>query len=251
MNQLTYQQLSTEYYERERPSAPPAAFAFYLQNAKSVTGPVLEPMCGSGRFLIPLCQAGIEMHGFDPSSHMLNKLQERCFSEGIEAAVWQKSFQEFPMDRSYDLIIIPGGSFPLIANLTEAKACLEKAHKLLNKGGRLLFDIENKQSTKHLNSNWKGNLKTLEDGRVLMRSRLSQAIDSHLATIVEKYELIDGSQLIQTECEIFNVRYYPLELMQSLIKEAGFKEVKHFKPFDREQLPSQEDEVVVFEAMKS
>ncbi len=51
---VPYGSLCTEYYELERPNAPEDALRCYLQFAQEAHGPILEPMCGSGRFLIPL-----------------------------------------------------------------------------------------------------------------------------------------------------------------------------------------------------
>ena len=56
----TYQNLCTEYYGLDKPSAPEDALAYYLEHAKEAKGPILEPMCGTGSFLIPLFGAGFE-----------------------------------------------------------------------------------------------------------------------------------------------------------------------------------------------
>ena len=38
---------------------------------------ILEPFCGSGRILLPLVEAGHEVHGIDRSEHMLQVLGTR------------------------------------------------------------------------------------------------------------------------------------------------------------------------------
>ena len=47
----------------------------YLQESG---GPVLDPMCGSGRFLIPLMEDGFDVHGFDASPTMLERLHKKA-----------------------------------------------------------------------------------------------------------------------------------------------------------------------------
>lgn len=42
---------------------------FYLEYAQTITTPILEPMCGSGRFLIPMLEQGFNIEGFDASPH--------------------------------------------------------------------------------------------------------------------------------------------------------------------------------------
>ena len=55
MKQLdTYLNLCTEAYDLSKPNPPEDAYAFYRDYAISANGPILEPMCGTGRFLLPL-----------------------------------------------------------------------------------------------------------------------------------------------------------------------------------------------------
>jgi len=53
-----YGSLCTEFYDLDKPSAPADALAFYVERARKAGGRVLEPMCGSGRFLLPMSLAG-------------------------------------------------------------------------------------------------------------------------------------------------------------------------------------------------
>lgn len=72
----TYKTLCTEFYDLDKPSPPAEAFEYYLNEAKRCVQPVLEPMCGSGRFLIPLMEHGINIEGTDASEEMLEKLRD-------------------------------------------------------------------------------------------------------------------------------------------------------------------------------
>ena len=54
-----YKKLCSEYYDLDKPSAPTEALEYYHKEALRANGPVLEPMCGTGRFLIPLLERGI------------------------------------------------------------------------------------------------------------------------------------------------------------------------------------------------
>lgn len=48
--------LYAENYDLEHPVTPQDALDFYFQYAKKANGPILEPMCGTGRFLIPMME---------------------------------------------------------------------------------------------------------------------------------------------------------------------------------------------------
>jgi len=59
--------LLTEAYDLDKPDAPGLELERWMRYARSADGPVLEVMCGSGRFLLPLALAGIDIDGTDPS----------------------------------------------------------------------------------------------------------------------------------------------------------------------------------------
>lgn len=61
----TYLSLCTEVYDLSKPNPPEDAYAFYRVYAMKANGPILEPMCGTGRFLLPLLEEGFNVHGFD------------------------------------------------------------------------------------------------------------------------------------------------------------------------------------------
>ena len=48
----SYRKLSQEVYDLSKPEPADFVWEFYLNHAQSVEGPILEPMCGSGRFLV-------------------------------------------------------------------------------------------------------------------------------------------------------------------------------------------------------
>jgi 2-polyprenyl-3-methyl-5-hydroxy-6-metoxy-1,4-benzoquinol methylase len=52
------------------------AYAFYRGYVMRANGSILEPMCGTGRFLLPLFEEGFNIHGFDASEHMLEALHK-------------------------------------------------------------------------------------------------------------------------------------------------------------------------------
>ena len=51
MSNNTYLKLCTQVYDLSKPTPPEEAYAFYRSYIEATRGPILEPMCGSGRFL--------------------------------------------------------------------------------------------------------------------------------------------------------------------------------------------------------
>ncbi|MFV7789733.1 hypothetical protein ACNO6Z_02635 [Aliarcobacter lanthieri] len=68
-----YGKLSSEVYELDKPIG--SSFGdveYYLSRLKDIKGPILEPATGTGRILIPLVEAGLDVSGFDLSNEMLD-----------------------------------------------------------------------------------------------------------------------------------------------------------------------------------
>lgn len=55
--------------------------AFYVAEARAAGGPVLEMGCGTGRVLLPVARAGVEVVGVDSSPEMLSRLEEALSRE--------------------------------------------------------------------------------------------------------------------------------------------------------------------------
>src|SRR3954470_10257220 len=102
-----YKKLCTEFYDTDKPTAPPDALEFYLRYSEQAAGPILEPMCGSGRFLIPILQGGFDIDGFDASPHMLAACREKLKRLGLTTHVTEQSLPEIDLPRTYGLVIIP------------------------------------------------------------------------------------------------------------------------------------------------
>jgi len=59
-------------YELDKPNAPEEELDFYIKYSTSKIMKTLEPMCGSGRFIIPIAEKGYSIDGFDISRDMLD-----------------------------------------------------------------------------------------------------------------------------------------------------------------------------------
>jgi SAM-dependent methyltransferase len=126
-----YKTLCTEYYELDKPFIPQDALDYYLYHARQTNGPLLEPMCGTGRFLIPIAKAGFQITGFDTSQQMLEVCLSKCQSQNIPFQLFKTNFEKFQPTSSYDLIFIPSGSFCLLTDLKEANTGLDLIYKWL------------------------------------------------------------------------------------------------------------------------
>lgn len=70
-------------------------------------------------------------------------------------------------------------------------------------------------------------------------------------SLIDKYELIEKNQIIQTEIETCNVRLYDEPaLLVDMLKEIGFREIKTLKAFDVTSPSGMDDASIVYECRK-
>src|SRR6187549_2553834 len=89
----TYDLFHTENNQGEIP--------FYSSLLRKIKGPILEPGCGSGRFLIPIARAGFKIEGFDCSNEMLSRCENRLRAENLESHLVQGLFHSVNMGKKY------------------------------------------------------------------------------------------------------------------------------------------------------
>jgi SAM-dependent methyltransferase len=115
-----------------------ADLVFFLHFARQADGPVLEVGCGTGRLLLPLIEAGIDVTGVDVSPAMLalarRKLDDR-------AALLEGDMRTIALDRRYALIIVSINTFMhLHSTAAQLAALINLAHHL-QPDGRLIIDL--------------------------------------------------------------------------------------------------------------
>jgi SAM-dependent methyltransferase len=251
MNKLSlYLDLCTEFFDLDKPTASAQEYAFFRHYIKQSCEPILEPMCGSGRYLIPYLEEGFNVEGFDASPFMLNALHAKCKQKNLTPHVWEQFLEGVPATKQYNLIFIPDSSFCLFLDPAHIKMCLQKIYSLLKDGGTFVFDLETVYAVPARTNIWQGKAYKKRDGTIVMCSTLPLPIENSIATVVCRYELIDKTEVIKTEMEYFQIKlYYPTE-MDALLREVGFSQIKKVAAYDHESMPSAQDYTIVYECIK-
>jgi SAM-dependent methyltransferase len=244
----TYLSLCTDVYDLSKPQPPEDAYQFYRSYVNQSQGSVLEPMCGTGRFLLPLLAEGFEVYGFDASEHMLARLHQKASQQNLKPNVWQGFVKDLNTQGQYKLIFIPSGSFCLITDLEAVRNALKKFYDHLNKDGILLFEVETDAGIPPLGI-WRGAKWTKPDGKIIILSSYT-SLEDKICSYIGKYELVDSNSIIHTEVEELKVRIYEHDELVAMLKEAGFKDVRAMKAFDQTAAPTAHDDSIVYEARK-
>jgi SAM-dependent methyltransferase len=118
---------------------------FYRELARRSGSPILEAMCGSGRLLVPLVQAGHRLTGIDTSAGMLAVAHERVAAERLlgRATLIEGDVRMPIAGGPYAMAIIALNSFMHLVTTAEQIAALTQIHAVLRPGGLLALDLFN------------------------------------------------------------------------------------------------------------
>jgi len=250
---VPYRGLCTEFYELDKPNAPEDALQCYLAYAEEAQGPILEPMCGTGRFLIPFLEKGYSVSGFDYSSHMLEVCRKKCTARGLKPTLAEATFESFSSQEMYKLIFIPSSSFCL---LTDPKLAIQALHFVSNRlapKGKFVFEIETIAAVGPSQDSWKGKWVNREDGSKIVLNTLS-CFDklSRIETVLCRYELWQKNHIVQTEVEDFRLRLYEPTEIEQLLAQENLKIIGRWQaePYIRTEANSASP-VILYECMRN
>lgn len=242
--------LLSEIYDISMPRPPEEAVDFYLRHLASAKGPVLEPMCGSGRFLVPFLERGIDIDGADASPHMLQACREHCQSRGLEPVLYQQFLQELALPRQYNLIFIPACSFGLVVDRQAAKDSLRRLFEHLLPGGKLVLEVETPRAHTLIPGLWSGHWVTRLDGARIVHSTLpTYSVEEQVRRDLHRYELFEDGHITEMELEESELRFYERDEFQQLLEGTGYREIRASKAYQDTE-PDLEDAVIVFEGRK-
>jgi SAM-dependent methyltransferase len=269
----TYLKLCTEFYDLDKPhNHHSPEFQCYLEYAEQAgKKPILEPMCGSGRLLIPLLQAGFDIYGFDASAYMLDALKHKyppvntvnttplCQSSNRQATiistehqrVWQQFVQDFISDIHYQLIFIPFGSFGLITNRNEAQKALTVLYQHLAPCGKLVLEIETIASLPQPLEIWRRGVHSKPNGsKIAINALASYDPATQIYQSLCRYELIVNNTITEIETEDFQQYLYRFDELDDMLKQTGFSQVKKYQSFTKEPATNTAAQILLYECTK-
>lgn len=137
----------SDLYDYVAPYRSRSDIGFFVDGAQASRGPVLELGCGTGRVLIPVARAGIEIVGLDLSPRMLQvcrtRLQNELESVGSRIRLVQGDMRDFELEKRFNLITLPFRPFQHLIRVGDQLSCLRSIHRHLADGGHLVLDLFN------------------------------------------------------------------------------------------------------------
>ena len=245
-----YGAMCTEVYDLDKPPGSLPDVPFYLDRLAGTQGPILEAAVGTGRLLIPLMEAGLQVEGFDRSADMLASCARHCGERGLAPALRQSRFQDFSYDHDFAAILVPVGTFNLLDDFAEGLAVLRRFFDHLRPGGRLLIDLlplgylTNERPDMRTWTTPSGDLLRIE-GRMVEIDLLHQRRVTH-----DRYERWRDGRLVESELEVMAFRIWGLKEFELALAAAGFGEISVGADHQAGRRPGRSSRILNFEARR-
>ena len=227
----------------------------YFKKAIQQSGvPALDVGCGTGRILIPCLEAGIDVHGTDISSEMIDYCQAKIDSKNLKTKLHVSPTHELDLGSEYKTII-SCGVFGVGTTREEDLESLKRLKKHLILGGKLVFDfyLPGRDSNKwewseehkpNLPSKWsKSDRRDLLDGTSLsLQTRILEfnPIDQYYIREILAEQHKD-KVLVGTEQRQIRLNIYLKDEVELMLQSVGFSEVKIFAGLsNRDPIPSKD-----------
>jgi SAM-dependent methyltransferase len=233
--------------------------SFYDEQIEIFGQPVLDVACGTGRLLLPLLRAGIDIDGCDISSDMLQYCRQRVMQEGFDPQLIEQPMHAFEMSRQYKTIYICG-SFGLAGSREKDLATLQRCYEHLRSGGALLFNIQAEyawsetwnmwleENRQHLPQPWprEGSRRVAADGsenvayfRIVDIDPLEQYYTRQVR--LEKWD--NGEIVTSEEYSLSGNMYFKNEL-KLMLEVAGFEKIAIYGDYEFEPAKAKHKEII-------
>jgi SAM-dependent methyltransferase len=219
---------------------------FYLELARRAPGPTLELGCGTGRVLLPLARAGIEITGIDLSEPML-KVARSALAEEPEdvrrrATLVPGDMRDFALEHTYGFIYIAFRSFQILPSPEAERECLTNLANHLLPGGIVAIDLFDPWLDRLTPESAALAPRPLppgrhpETGNEVLVETLSRTNDPLTQTFEEVWQFTevdrDGT-VLRTEDESLRMRWLYRWEMRYLLELCGFVDIVEYSDFKK------------------
>jgi SAM-dependent methyltransferase len=119
----------------------PGAVRFWLNQLIKLGGPVLELASGTGKYLLPLSAAGVDIVGLDRSEPMLAEARRKVGEAAHSLKLVAGDMRAFQFRMNFRCVLIAGNSLCHLLTNRDLESCLKCIRDHLDPGGWLLIDV--------------------------------------------------------------------------------------------------------------
>jgi SAM-dependent methyltransferase len=235
---------------------PSRDYPFYEHTLLARPGPALDVGCGSGRLLLALLRAGLEVDGVEPSADMRAIIRQNAADLDPQPVVFDQAMESLDLPRSYRTIVVPCGSFQLVRDRESAQETLRRFHGHLDPGGLLVVTIYNLLglvgARPKVSGEWGLRARqTLPDGTEIEKHARLDGLDLIEQTLdsTVRYRRWRGDEVIEEQWCNGDQRWYLVNEMRLMLERAGFREIRTTGGYTT-AAPTVDDDVWCFHASR-
>ncbi|MBW4688685.1 MAG: class I SAM-dependent methyltransferase [Komarekiella atlantica HA4396-MV6] len=252
MKFTVYGPLCTEVYDITKPiGGKYPDVPYYISHLSRIGGRILEAMVGTGRLLIPLLEASINVEGIDTSPDMLAACQKHCAERGLNPVLHDGNIENFNIPGKFSAIVVSFGSFMLLEKRSSAVAALQAFARHLEPQGRIFIDLELPiEDFKTENTVRQRSPINCPDGSTILLQSTSH-IDwlNQLNMTVIRYEKWKDGKLIATELQHFPLHWFGRDEFIMCLRENGYKDITLCANYTAGIQPSTHTDTLCFSAV--
>jgi SAM-dependent methyltransferase len=201
---------------------------FLREMGRRADGPILEPMCGTGRLLLPLAEAGFSLTGLDLSPAMLEIARANLEKAELldRVTLLQGDLRDAPLPASsFALAFIAVNSFMHLETVADQLAALTNLRRALARRGLIVIDLFNPDPLELAREDNRLSLdrEYMLDGRHVQKF---VAIDTdaalQLSRVTYLYDETDAEGRLTRRTMRFAMRWLYRYELEHLLARAGF-----------------------------
>jgi len=249
MTLTIYGRLCTEVYEITKPIAGQYPDVPYLiKHLSQINGRILEAMAGTGRLLIPLLEAGLNVEGIDISPDMLAACKHNCAIRGLNPVLYEGSIETLDVPGKFSAIVVTLGSFMLLGNRTAAIAALQAFARHLEPHGRIFIDLGLPVGSFKTENTVKQRepIKCSDDSAIVMQTSSWLDWIEQIEHTLIRYEKWKNGKLIDTELQHLPLHWFGRDEFMMCLREQGYTNVTLCANYQDEIEPSSYDDQLCF-----
>ncbi len=247
----TYGPLCSEVYNITKPiGGNYPDVPYYIKHLSQIGGRILEVMVGTGRLLIPLLEAGLNVEGIDASPDMLASCRKHCQERGLEPVLYQSDVENLNLPGKYNAIVVTFGSFMLLEKRSTAVAALQTFARHLESQGRIFIDLELPIEDFKTENIVKQSLPVeCADGSTILMQTSSKInwLEQINLTII-RYEKWKDGKLIATEIQRLPLHWFGRDEFILYLQKNGYKDITLCANYKDDLQPNSHKDTMCFSA---